>query len=125
MPRAETIDEYIAGFPEEIREILERIRDTIRGVAPEAEESISYQIPTFSKERNRIHFAAFKSHIGLYPPVTGDARLVRAVAKYANEKGNLRFPLSEPIPYPLIAKIAKQMFRDATAKRSTRMDKRD
>ena len=124
MPRAETIDEYIAGFPEEIREILERIRDTIREVAPEAEESISYQIPTFSKGKNRIHFAAFKSHIGLYPPVTGDARLVRAVAKYANEKGNLRFPLSEPIPYPLIAKIAKQMFRGATAKRSTRLDKR-
>ena len=120
MPRAGTVDAYIAGFPEEVRDILERIRATIREVAPEAEESISYQIPTFSLGRGRVHFAAFKSHIGMYPPVKGNASLLRAVARYANEKGNLRFPLSEPIPYPLIRRIVKQMFRQPARKNSTR-----
>ena len=93
------IDEYIAAFPPEVQAILERIRATIRKAAPGAEETISYQIPAFTLGGALVYFAAFKRHIGLYPPVKGDAGLERAVAAYAGEKGNLRFPLDQPIPY--------------------------
>jgi uncharacterized protein YdhG (YjbR/CyaY superfamily) len=103
---AKTIDEYIAAFAPEVRKILEKIRQTIRKVAPDAQETISYQIPTFKLNGSLVHFAAFKKHIGFYPPVRGDAKLMKAIAPYAGEKGNLQFPLDQPIPYDLIEKIA-------------------
>ena len=87
--------------------ILERIRSTIRRAAPGAQETISYQIPAFRLNGVLVYFAAFKKHIGFYPPVRGDAALEKAVSRYAGEKGNLRFPLDEPIPYALIARIVK------------------
>ena len=101
------ISEYIAAFPPEVREILEKIRLTIRSAAPGAHETISYQIPAFKLNGTLVYFAAFKKHIGFYPPVRGDARLMKAVSPYAGEKGNLRFPLEQPIPYDLIRRIAK------------------
>jgi uncharacterized protein YdhG (YjbR/CyaY superfamily) len=101
------IDEYISGFAPEVRLILERIRSTIRRAAPGAQETISYQIPAFRQNGVLVYFAAFKKHIGFYPPVRGDAALEKAVGRYAGEKGNLRFPLDEPIPYALIARIVK------------------
>jgi len=101
------IDEYISGFAPEVRLILERIRSTIRRAAPGAQETISYQIPAFRQNGVLVYFAAFKKHIGFYPPVRGDAVLGKAVGRYAGEKGNLRFPLDEPIPYALIARIVK------------------
>lgn len=101
------IDEYISGFAPEVRLILERIRSTIRRAAPGAQETISYQIPAFRQNGVLVYFAAFKKHIGFYPPVRGDAALEKAVGRYAGEKGNLRFPLAEPIPYALIARIVK------------------
>jgi uncharacterized protein YdhG (YjbR/CyaY superfamily) len=101
------IDEYISACPPDVQLILKKIRRTIRAAAPDAQEAISYQIPTFRLNGNLVHFAAFKKHIGFYPPVRGDARLVKAVAKYAGEKGNLRFPLDQPIPYDLIERIVK------------------
>jgi len=101
------IDEYIAAFPPEVRKILERIRATVHGAAPAAREKISYGMPAFALSRVLVYFAAFKKHIGFFPPVKGDARLQRAVSKYAGEKGNLRFPLDEPIPYELIERIVK------------------
>ena len=88
-----TMDEYIAMFSPEVQAILQKIRRTIRRAAPAAEEMISYQIPTFKLNGALVHFAAFKKHIGFYPPVRGDAKLTKAVSKYAGEKGNLRFPL--------------------------------
>ncbi|HEY8310141.1 MAG TPA: DUF1801 domain-containing protein, partial [Gemmatimonadaceae bacterium] len=103
----ETIDDYIAGFAPEVRAILQRIRKTISAAAPGAQEIISYQIPTFRLNGALVHFAAFNHHIGFYPPVRGDARLEKAVARYAGPKGNLRFPLDEPIPYKLIERIVK------------------
>ena len=106
-----TIDEYIAAFPEHVAAILARIRATVRAAAPEAEETISYQMPAFRQNGILIYFAAFKNHIGVYPPVTGDARLESAVAKYAGEKGNLRFPLDRPVPYALIARIVRHRVR--------------
>jgi uncharacterized protein YdhG (YjbR/CyaY superfamily) len=102
-----TIDEYIAGFPPAVQALLERIREIVRAAAPGAQEAMSYQIPTFKLNGNLVHFAAFQHHIGFYPPVKGDADMERAVAPYAGEKGNLRFPLDRPIPYELIARIVR------------------
>ena len=105
--KAETIDEYVATFSPEVRAILEKIRLTIGTAAPDADEAISYRMPTFKQNGVLVHFAAFKNHIGLYPPIHGDARLEEAISPYAGEKGNLRFPLDQPIPYDLIERIVK------------------
>jgi uncharacterized protein YdhG (YjbR/CyaY superfamily) len=110
--KPKNIDEYIASFPAEIQAILEKIRATIRKAAPAAQEKISYGIPTFALSGNLIHFAAFKNHIGLYPPVKGDAKLQAAIAPYKGEKGNLKFPLDQPIPYALIGRIAKSRAKE-------------
>jgi uncharacterized protein YdhG (YjbR/CyaY superfamily) len=99
------IDEYIAAAPAEVRPILTRIRKTIRAAAPGATEVISYRIPAFKLRGILVYFAAFKSHIGLYPPVSGDASLMKALSPYAGPKGNLKFPLDQPIPYDLIKRI--------------------
>jgi uncharacterized protein YdhG (YjbR/CyaY superfamily) len=119
MSKPATIAEYISSSPAKVRPILRRIRSTIRKAAPDASETISYRIPTFRMNgRALVHFAAFKNHIGFYPPVKGDARLVKAVAKYAGEKGNLRFPLDEPIPYRLIERIVKLRIKQTRGTRS-------
>lgn len=119
-----TIDAYIAAFRPDVQAILQRIRQTIRAVAPDAQETISYRIPTFTLNGALIHFAAFKHHIGLYPPVTGDAKLVKAVARYAGPNGNLQFPLDEPIPYDLIERIAKLKVKQNSAKVAASRKKR-
>jgi len=106
-PAPKTIDEYIATSPPDVQPILQRIRATIRKAVPDAEEMISYRMPTFRRHGVLLHFAAFKEHIGVYPPVRGDAELMNKLAQYANEKGNLRFPLAARIPYALIGEIAK------------------
>jgi uncharacterized protein YdhG (YjbR/CyaY superfamily) len=108
-PRAtpRNIDEYIATFSPEVQAILEEIRLTIRQAAPDAQETISYKIPAFKREGILVYFAAFKKHIGFYPPIRGDAKLEKSISRYAGEKGNLQFPLDQPIPYGLIEKIVK------------------
>lgn len=111
-----TISEYISLFPRDIREVLEKIRRTIRRAAPDAEETISYRIPAFKSNGALVYFAAFTNHIGFYPPVRGDAALEKAVSKYAGEKGNLKFPLDEPVPYSLIARIVKLRVKQNAAK---------
>ena len=115
-PPPRTIDEYIAAFSPEVQAILERIRSTIRNAAPDAQETISYRIPAFTRNGTLVYFAAFKAHIGFYPPVRGDARLEEAIAPYAGEKGNLRFPLDRPIPYRLIERIVKHRVKQTSAK---------
>jgi uncharacterized protein YdhG (YjbR/CyaY superfamily) len=115
-----TIDDYIAAAPSEVQPVLNKIRATIRTAAPRAQETISYRMPAYKSNGEVVYFAAFKSHIGLYPPVQGDAKLMKQVAKYANEKGNLRFPLDEPIPYALIARIVKQRVKLNEAKAKNR-----
>ena len=102
-----TIDDYIAGFPKNIQRILVRVRATIRKAAPGARETISYGIPTFRRNGNLVHFAAYKSHIGLYPAPRGNPRFGRELSAYEGGKGTVRFPLDRPIPYGLIARIAK------------------
>ena len=101
------IDEYIMWFSPEIQAVLEKIRVTIRKAAPGAQEIISYKIPAFRLNGVLVYFAAFKKHIGFFPPVKGDAKLVKAASIYAGKKGNLQFPLDQPIPYGLIKKIVK------------------
>ncbi len=103
-----TIDEYIAGFPNDVQEILEKIRRTIRKAAPDAEETIKYQMPTFTLKGNLVYFAAFKKHIGFYPPTsTGSAKFKKELSVYEGAKGSLRFPLDKPIPFGLISRIVK------------------
>ena len=100
-----TIDEYIASFPQEIQEILEKIRLTIQNAAPEAEEAIKYQMPTFTLYGNLVHFAAYKKHIGFYPVPSGIEKFKEELSAYEGGKGSVRFPLDKPIPYDLIRKI--------------------
>ena len=99
------IDEYIAAFSPDVQAILQKIRLTIREAAPQAEEKISYKMPAFAWNGILVYFAAFKKHIGMYPPVRGDAKLNKELAPYKGEKGNLKFPLDEPIPYDLIRRV--------------------
>ena len=101
-----TIDEYIAACPLAVQSILEKIRVTIREAVPEAEETISYGMPTFTRNGPLVYFGAFKKHIGFYPPIR-DEKLRQEASIYEGEKGSLRFPLDQAIPYALIGKIAK------------------
>lgn len=111
-----SIDEYIAGFPEEIQKILEEIRATVKAAAPEAEETINYQIPTFTLKGNLVHFAAFKKHIGFYPTPSGMEKFKKELSVYAGAKGSVQFPLDKPIPYGLIGKIVKFRVKENLAK---------
>jgi uncharacterized protein YdhG (YjbR/CyaY superfamily) len=105
---SKNIDEYIAGFPHDVQEILEKIRTTIRKAAPDADETISYQMPTFTlKGKYLVYFAAYKKHIGLYPAPRGDAEFNEELSVYKAGKGTVRFPLDKPIPFYLISKIVK------------------
>lgn len=117
------IDEYIAAFTPEVQEILQKVRQTISQAAPGAEEVISYRMPAFKMKGILAYFAGWKNHIGLYPPVMGDPELEAAVAPYAGEKGNLQFPLDQPIPYDLIERIVKFRVEQNLAK-SKRKGKR-
>jgi uncharacterized protein YdhG (YjbR/CyaY superfamily) len=118
------IDEYIARFPADVRAILEKVRTTIKTAAPEAKETISYQMPAFKQHGIQVYFAGWKNHIGLYPPVSGDKALEKAVARYAGPKGNLQFPLDEPIPYNLIERIVKLRVNQDSAKAAAKRKKR-
>lgn len=119
-----TIDEYIAASSPDVQQILEKIRSTIHSAAPDAEETISYRIPAFTQNGILVYFAAFKNHIGLYPPIKADATLAKAIAKYAGEKGNLRFPLDQPIPYALIKRIVTLRVKQNAAKAAAKKTKR-
>jgi uncharacterized protein YdhG (YjbR/CyaY superfamily) len=101
------IDEYIAGFPNDVQDSLQKIRMTIRKAAPNAEEAIKYQVPTFTLKGNLVHFAAFKKHIGFYPTPTGIEKFQEELSVYEGAKGSVRFPLDKPIPFDLISKIVK------------------
>ncbi len=103
----QTIDEYIAACPKEVQEILENIRKIVKEEAPDAIETIKYQMPTFMYHGNLVYFAAFKQHIGFYPPVTGYQEIRAELSPYEGPKASLIFPYNRPIPYDLIRKIVK------------------
>lgn len=115
-PAPKDIDEYIAGFPRDVQEILEKIRMTIRKAAPDAEETIKYQMPTFTLNGNLIHFGAFKKHIGLYPVPRGSEELGAELAAVEGEKSTARFPLDRPIPFDLISRIVTFQVKKNLAK---------
>jgi uncharacterized protein YdhG (YjbR/CyaY superfamily) len=119
-----SIDAYIAASPQAVRTILKRIRGTIAAAAPDARELISYRMPAFALNGILVYFAAFKNHIGLYPPVSGNAALEKALSRYAGPKGNLRFPLAQPIPYGLIRRIVILRVKQNLAKSASRGRKR-
>lgn len=111
-----TIDDYIAGFSEELRVLLKRVRATIKEVAPEAEERISYGIPTFRLNgRSFIHFAAFKRHISVYPAPRGVEAFDEELSAYKGGKGTVQFPLERAIPYGLIERIARYRLEEHRA----------
>lgn len=114
--RPSDIDSYISQFPADVQAVLEKVRATIRNAAPEATEIISYQMPAIRQHGILVYFAAWKKHIGLYPPISGDKALEKAVARYAGPKRNLQFPLDEPIPYDLIERIVKLRVKQDVAK---------
>ena len=102
-----TIDEYIADFPRDVQPLLEKVRAAIRKAAPDAEEAISYQMPTFKQHGNMIHFAGYNNHIGLYPGSRPIAEFKDELTKYKTSKGTIQLPLDKPIPVGLIGKITK------------------
>ena len=115
-----TIDEYIAAQPEEVRPLLEKIRRTIKKAAPKAKEKISWRMPTFWQEENLIHFAVFKKHIGIYPGDLSRLPFEQQLSGYKTSKGAIQFPLDKPIDYALIAEIIKYRVSAVSGKINTK-----
>ncbi|MDB5155839.1 MAG: hypothetical protein JWR50_546 [Mucilaginibacter sp.] len=105
--QAKTIDEYIAGYPDDVQQLLQTIRTTIHNAAPQAEEAIAYGIPTFKFNGNLVHFGGYKNHIGFYPAPMGIEAFKEETAQYEAGKGTLQFPVDQPMPLELIEKIVK------------------
>lgn len=102
-----TIDDYIAGYPAEVQEILQRMRKTIQAAAPDATEAMAYGIPTFRLNGNLVHLGGYKKHIGFYPAPSGIEAFKNELSEYVAGKGSLQFPIDKPIPYQLVTKIVK------------------
>ena len=122
--KATDIDGYISQFPADVQAILQKMRTTIRTAAPAAKETISYLMPAFKLHGMLVYFAAWEKHIGVYPPISGDKTLEKAVERYAGPKGNLQFPLDEPIPYDLIERIVKLRVKQDSLKTAAKRKKR-
>ena len=105
----DSVQEYLTALTPEQSRTLRRVLALVRKSVPRSTPVISYGIPAFKQDRVFIYCAAFKRHIGIYPPVRGDARLQQTLKRYANAKGNLSFPLAEPMPLALIARVAKAL----------------
>jgi len=102
-----SIDEYIETFPPETQEILKELRAAIQAAAPEAEEKISYQMPTFYLKGNLVHFAAYKKHIGFYPAPSGILAFQEELSIYEGAKGSVKFPIGQPLPLDLIRRVVQ------------------
>lgn len=111
-----SIDEYIRSFPEPIQKKLLELRETIRKQAPQAQEKISYQMPTFFLNGNLVHFAAYTRHIGFYPTASSIGAFKSKLARYKNAKGSVQFPIEEPLPIELIKQIVKFRVAENTKK---------
>ena len=119
-----TIDEYISDFSKEVQHILQKIRAIVKEAAPDAEEAIKYQIPTFVLSGNLVHFAAFEKHIGLYPTPSGIEQFKDELSSYKSAKGSVQFPLGSPIPYELIEKIVKSRVKENRLKAANKSPKK-
>lgn len=107
-----TMDEYINTFPQDVQRILNELRQTIKETAPQAEETINYQIPTFTLHGNLVHFAALKNHIGFYPTPSGMEAFKQELSAYKGAKGSVQFPIDQPLPLPLIRNIVKYRVKE-------------
>jgi uncharacterized protein YdhG (YjbR/CyaY superfamily) len=122
-PTPQNIDEYIAGFPDDIQAILQKMRTLIHEAAPQAKEDIKYAIPTFTLNGNLVHFAAFKNHIGFYPTPSGTEKFQQELSSYKAAKGSIQFPLSQPIPYDLIRRIVEFRVQESLDKANAKKKK--
>jgi uncharacterized protein YdhG (YjbR/CyaY superfamily) len=101
-----TIDAYIQTFPRDVQAILQKMRQTIQKAAPDAVETISYQMPTFKLNgKGLVYFAAYEKHIGFYPIPSGMRAFEKDLAPYKQGKGSVQFPIDQPIPYDLVRRI--------------------
>lgn len=124
-PTPRNIDEYIAGFPRNVQEILGEVRLTIQMAAPGAKETISYQIPTFNLHGSYlIYFAAYKNHIGLYPAPRGSEKFKKELSAYNGGKGTVQFPFDKPIPFGLIRRIVKFRIKENLKRAKTQGKKK-
>jgi len=114
--RFTTIDEYISSYPENVQEKLQNIRHTIKTLAPNSVETISYQMPTFKLNGILVHFAAYKNHIGFYPTPSAIMKFKKELKKYEFSKGSIKFPINEPIPMNLIKRIIEFRIKENTIK---------
>jgi uncharacterized protein YdhG (YjbR/CyaY superfamily) len=120
----QSVDEYILQFPIEVQEILQNLRKVIKEAAPEAEEKISWQMPTFVLHGNLVHFAAHKNHIGFYPAPSGIDAFEDELSEYRGGKGTLKFPIKNPLPYEVISKIVKLRVSENTRKAEDKLKKK-
>jgi uncharacterized protein YdhG (YjbR/CyaY superfamily) len=111
-----TIDEYIVMFPQNVQDILKKLRRVIRQSAPEAEETISYGIPTFKLKGYLVHFAAYKNHIGFYPTSSGIEAFKKELSSYKRGRGSVQFPLDKPVPFDLVKGIVAYRVRENLGK---------
>ncbi len=111
------MDEYIAAFPKNVKDILEELRRVIRESAPNSEEAISYGIPTFKLNGNLVHFAAFKNHIGFYPAPSAIVAFKKELTSYKQAKGSVQFPIDKPIPFGLVKRIVKYRVKENLKKK--------
>ena len=112
-----TIDEYIASFPKNIRDILEHLRRAIREAAPDAEETISWRMPTYRLKGNLVHFAAHKNHVGFYPGPSAIVAFKKELASFPTSKGAVQFPFDKPIPLALVKKIVRYRVKESKEER--------
>ena len=124
MKKSADVDAYIARFPPAVRARLRGIRRVVHAAAPAAREGISYRIPAYRQHNIIVYFAGFQKHIGLFPPVRDNVPLERAVSKYANAKGNLRFPHAAPLPLSLIARVVRHQAKHDAARAALRRKKK-
>ena len=118
------IDEYIAGFPQDVQEALQKIRGIIRKAAPDAEEAIKYQMPTFVLHGNLVHFAAFQKHIGFYPTPSAIEAFKNDLAGYEWAKGSVQFPLNRSVPFTLIKKMVEFRVKETREKMAAKKRKK-
>lgn len=110
------VDRYIAGFPTKTQEYLEQVREVVLETAPDAEEVISYQMPAYKYNGMLVYFAGYKNHIGFYPTASGIEHFQKDIAKYKNSKGAVQFPLDEPLPVKLIARMTAFRLKENKSK---------
>jgi uncharacterized protein YdhG (YjbR/CyaY superfamily) len=112
-----TTSQYIRSFPGPVQKILKKLRKEIKSVAPQAEEKISYQMPSFFQNGVLVYFAAFSKHIGFFPTANGVSAFKGKLLKYKHSKGTIRFPIDEPLPFNLIKQIVRSRIKENSKKK--------